>query len=104
MLLSEIKRIAKRYAEKLKKENFPYHSIYLFGSFRKNYAHKWSDIDIAVISDRFKRNSEKNSLLLWTYRDEVDDRIEPHGFTIKDFEYLNDPMVYEIRTTGIRIL
>ena len=98
------KKIVKKYAEKLKKENYPFSAIYLFGSHAKGKAHKWSDIDVAIISDKMKRNRDKNRFLLWQIRREVDTTIEPHGFTVKDFQDINDPMVYEIRKTGIRIV
>lgn len=101
---NEINKIVKQYADKLESEKFSFSEIYLFGSHVKNAAHKWSDIDIAVISDKLKRNREKNSLLLWQYRHDVDLRIEPHDFTTQEFENLNDPMVHEIHTTGIRIV
>ena len=98
------KKIVKKYAEKLKKENYPFSAVYLFGSHAKGKAHKWSDIDVAVVSDKMKRNRDKNRFLLWQIRREVDTTIEPHGFTVKDFQDINDPMVYEIRKTGIRIV
>ena len=71
---------------------------------REKRIHKWSDIDVAVVSDKMKRNRDKNRFLLWHIRRDVDSMIEPHGFTVKDFEDINDPMVYEIRKTGIRIV
>ena len=74
-----------------------------FGSQLKKSAHKWSDIDIAVISDQLTSSPEKKGWLLWKFRRDIDLRLEPHGFTRKEFENLNDPMVYEIRTSGIRI-
>lgn len=36
-------------------------------------------------------------------REGIDDRIEPIGFTVKDFQNNIDPMVHEIKKTGIRI-
>jgi len=100
----EAKKIVKKYAEKLKEENYPFSAIYLFGSRAKEKSNKWSDIDIAVISDKLKRNKDKNRFLLWNLRMSVDTRIEPHGFTVKDFQSECDPMVYEIKKTGIRII
>ena len=99
----EAKKVVRKYAEKLKEENYPFHSVYLFGSFAKNKSHKWSDIDVAVVSDKLKRNKDENRFLLWNLRMDVDTRIEPHGFTVKDFENECDPLAYEIRKTGIRI-
>ena len=99
----EAKKIVKKYAEKLKEKNYPFKTIYLFGSFAKNKSHKWSDIDVAIVSDKLKRNRDKNRFLLWDLRMDVDTRIEPHGFTVKDFQNECDPMVYEIKKTGIKI-
>ncbi len=100
----EAKKIVRNYARKLREENYPFSAIYLFGSHVKGKAHKWSDIDVAVISNKLKRNREKNENLLWHIRREVDSMIEPHSFTIKDFQDESDPMVYEIKKTGIRIV
>ena len=97
------KKIVKEYAEKLREENYPFSAIYLFGSYAKGEAHKWSDIDVAVISEKLKRNRDKNENLLWHIRRKVDSMIEPYGFTIKDFQDECDPMVYEIKKTGIKI-
>jgi len=100
----EAKKIVKKYAEKLRKESYPFSAVYLFGSFAQNKSHKWSDIDVAVVSDKMKRNRDKNRFLLWDLRMDVDTRIEPHGFTVKDFQDECDPMVYEIKKTGIKIV
>jgi len=99
----EAKKVVKEYAEKLRRENYPFSAVYLFGSYAKGKSRKWSDIDVAVVSDKLKRNRDKNRFLLWHIRREVDSRIEPHGFTVKDFQDINDPMVYEIKKTGIKI-
>ncbi len=99
----EAKKIVKKYAEKLKKRDYPFSAIYLFGSHAKGKAHKWSDIDVAVVSDKMKRNRDKGRFLLWHIRRDVDTMIEPHGFTVKDFQDECDPMVYEIKKTGIKI-
>lgn len=99
----DAKKIVREYAKKLKKENYSFQAIYLFGSHADGRAHKWSDIDVAVISNKLKRNYENNRFLLWDFRLDVDTRIEPHGFTADDFKYDRDPMVYEIKRTGIRV-
>ena len=104
MSKTQAKKIVKKYAEKLKQENFPFVAMYLFGSHAKGKAKQESDIDVAVISDKFKRNKDKNSFLLWKLRRDIDSRIEPFGFTKKDFKNELEPMVYEIKKTGIRII
>ena len=97
-------KIVRKYAEKLKEEKFPFSSVYFFGSRAKGTNHKDSDIDVAVISTKFKNRFGRNSLKLWKFRRYIDYRIEPHGFTKEDFKNLADPLVYEIRKTGIRVV
>lgn len=97
------KKIVKKYAEKLKENEYPFRAVYLFGSHAQGKAGKWSDIDVAVVSDKLKRNNDKNRLLLWKLRMGVSTKIEPHGFTPEDFKINEDPMVYEIKKTGVRI-
>ena len=103
MRKTEAKKIVKKYAEKLKEENYPFSAIYLFGSCAKGKAHKWSDIDVAVISEKLKKNRDKNENLLWHIRRNVNLMIEPYGFTVKDFQNRCDPIANEIKNTGIRI-
>ncbi|MBI2411159.1 MAG: nucleotidyltransferase domain-containing protein [Candidatus Kerfeldbacteria bacterium] len=104
MSRTEVKKIVKKYAQALQKANYPIVAIYLFGSYVKKTHHKWSDIDVAVVSDKLKRNYDKNRVLLWDLRLGVDHRIEPHGFTVADFADDANPMSYEIRHTGIRVI
>ena len=104
MSKTEVKKIIKSYAQVLRDRNFPVSAIYLFGSQVNGKARKWSDIDVAVVTNKLKRNYEKNRSLLYRMRLEVDDRLEPHGFTEKDFKNDADPLAYEIRKTGIRII
>ena len=99
----EAKKIVKRYAEILRENNYPFSAIYLFGSCAREKAHKWSDIDVAIVSDKLKKDYDKNRFKLWYLRRKVDTRIEPHPFTVKDFNVVNSPLVEEIKKTGIRI-
>ena len=99
----KVKKIARKYAKMLRAARYPFHAVYLFGSQAMGGAKPWSDIDLAVVSDKLKRNANKNRLLLWRIRRIVDTRIEPHGFTVKDFQDSSNPLVYEIKKTGIRI-
>lgn len=104
MSKTEAKKIARQYANKLKKNHMSVSSMYLFGSQAEDKTHQDSDIDVAVISPIFKNNFSKNSLKFWQMRREIDSRIEPHGFTQEDFNNLADPLVYEIKKNGIRII
>lgn len=103
MSRTNARKIVKKYANKLKARNYNFSAIYLFGSYARNKNNKWSDIDVAVVSDKLKKDWWKNEILLSHIGLDVDSRIEPYGFTLKGFEDDSDPMVYEIKKTGIRI-
>ncbi|MBW2661457.1 MAG: nucleotidyltransferase domain-containing protein [Deltaproteobacteria bacterium] len=94
----------KKYATKLKAKRYPFSAVYLFGSYTKGKANRWSDIDVAIISDKLKKNWNKNEDILWKYTIGIDSRIEPIGFTVKDFQDDSNPIVYEIKRTGIKIV
>lgn len=100
----EIKKIIIKYGENLTKEKFPFSNIYLFGSYAKGNYNNDSDIDIAVVSDISAENAERNRLSLWRARRNLDYRIEPHFFTEKDFADNSDPLAYEIRKTGFKVI
>jgi len=99
----EAKKIVRKYAEKLKAEKYPFSAIYLFGSFAHNNPRAGSDIDVAVVSKKLNNKSAGAELKLWKFREGIDDRIEPHGFSLEDFRDYWNPMAYEIKKTGIRI-
>jgi len=65
--------------------------------------HRDSDIDIAVVSPEVEKDSFEGKQKLWRFKRNADIRIEPHGFSPKDFEEEWRPMVHEIKTTGIRV-
>lgn len=104
MSKANAKKIVKKYAIKLKTEKYPFSAVYLFGSHARNRNNKWSDIDVAVISDKLKSDWWKNEMLLSHLSLDVDSRIEPRGFTVKGFEDDSDPLVYEIKKTGVRVV
>ncbi|MFH1233833.1 MAG: nucleotidyltransferase domain-containing protein [Patescibacteria group bacterium] len=99
----EVKKIVKKYAEKLKAKKYSFSAIYLFGSFAKGSSCKWSDIDIAVVSKELNKGRDEAKFKLWKFTEGVDSRIEPHGFSPEDFKEDWIPMVHEIKKTGIRI-
>lgn len=103
MSTSEAKTIAKRFGRLLKAKNFPLASVYLFGSYARGDFHKWSDIDVAVIS-KLKRYSEKKAMSLMFIKGEIDERIEPHYFISREFKDDGNILAYEIRRNGIRVI
>jgi len=93
--------IAQKYI-RLVSEKFEIEKSFLFGSFSKRNATEESDIDIALIlpavSDSFKIQLE-----LMRIRRKVDLRIEPHVFSVDDFNS-NNPFAFEIMKTGVKII
>lgn len=59
---SQINRLIKQYVRELKKINIRPKEILLFGSYAKGTAHPYSDIDLLVISDDFRKNKPLNRL------------------------------------------
>src|SRR3989338_3147721 len=104
MSKAEAKKIIINYAKTLQARNFPVSAMYLFGSYAKGKANKWSDIDVAVVSNKLRRNYERNRTAIRNVCLDVDTRLEPHTFTEKDFKNNADPLAYEIRKTGIRVI
>lgn len=100
--IKEIELIAKKYAELVKQE-MNVASIYLYGSYVKGTNSKDSDIDIAIIGDEFTGDPVEDTMKLMKIRRKVDIRIEPHPFSVEDFDYTND-YVQEILDTGIKIM
>ena len=101
---NDIKNTIKNYASKLKEEKYPFSAIYVFASFANGESKKSSDIDVAVISEKLKRNWNENEALLWRYARRVDTRIEPIGFTKEEFKRGISPIADEIKKTGIKIV
>lgn len=63
----------------------------------------WSDIDLCVISPKFKNPFDAMQYLWLKRMDDNTPAIEPVGFSLKDFKE-GGSLIHEIKKTGIRIL
>jgi len=99
----EVKKIISEYKELLKKEDIEFNKIYLFGSYAKNRPRDWSDIDVAVVSKKFGRDSFKEQLLIDRIADRVSYAIEPHPFHPRDLKDKWSSLAFEIKKHGIEI-
>lgn len=98
----KIEKKINEYVNELRKDKLPIKEVILFGSFAKGTSHKWSDIDLAVISPKFK-DPLKAMQYLWLKR--IGDKgitIEPIGFSPEDFKEKTS-LNHEIKKTGIKI-
>ena len=103
------KRIAKKitslvgeYLATIEQDGIPIQAAYIFGSQAKGSANAESDIDICIISPSFK-NPSAALRTLWKKKRLPFSRIEPVGYSKKDFNEFAHPLVAEIKKTSIRI-
>jgi predicted nucleotidyltransferase len=69
----------------------------IFGSYATGKAHKWSDIDLLVISPQFDAQRERKDIdTLWHIAARVDSRIEPIAVGEKQFAEDHSSMIIEI--------
>ena len=97
-----IEKKARQYLNILKKSNIGVKELYLFGSTNKGIIGSDSDIDIAVVVDSYKGDIVDIFFLLLKLRRNIDIRIEPHPFELKDFNDSN-PFASEIIRIGKKI-
>lgn len=99
----QVKKYAREYVRHLQHtHNLPIVEAYVFGSYAKNTARNWSDIDVCIISKRFSKTDPLT--YLWKRRREIDiDRgIEPVGITPDGFVD-NNPVAHEVRKYGVKV-
>jgi predicted nucleotidyltransferase len=104
MVEREILKKVRAFVRKLKKNNIRVAKVIIYGSRVSGKAHKYSDIDVAIISPDFGKDSYKEGAKLFEIAGETDPRIEPVAISLES--YKNDtwvPLIYEIRTKGIEL-
>lgn len=76
MAQDEVLLIAKKYADAVRKM-MAVSDVILYGSYAKGSATDNSDIDIAVIVKDAPKDYLRDSAMLWSLSNDVDDKIEP---------------------------
>lgn len=104
MINNAIKSIVNQYIINVKKQGIPVQEVYIFGSYAKGTADKYSDIDVCIISKKFGYDRQKERVLLMNIRSDNDDLIEPHPFSPKDFSNPFDPLASQIKKQGLLIM
>jgi len=98
----KINIILKEYLKVLLNNSVPVETMILFGSYAKGTFHEWSDIDLAIVSSIFEgeRIKDKNKIRHLTLSVSSDLEVFPYNPNT----FINeDPFVYEILTTGIKV-
>ena len=100
----KIKKLVKNYTHRLSdEEGLPIQKVIIYGSQAKGTAQKWSDIDVCLISPKFKKPLEVISFLFQKRNhQEVMAGLEPIGFTKKDFKE-GGMLIDEIKRTGVEV-
>ncbi|MDE2019284.1 MAG: nucleotidyltransferase domain-containing protein [Patescibacteria group bacterium] len=93
----------REYKKILQADNLPVSGVYVFGSYAKGHATKDSDIDVAVVSPKFRSSWEALSYLYGKLPYGLGWLIEPIGFSPEDFENKYSTLVHEIKKHGIKV-
>jgi len=105
MASKSIVRIVRRYLKALEAEGLHARRAILYGSFARNEAHKWSDIDLVVIAPEFDAR-RKNAQIetMWGATLQADNRIEPIPCGEREWEEDDTRPILEVaRREGIEI-
>ena len=94
---------AKAYKKILQTEKLPIQAFYIFGSYAKGTQHKWSDIDICVVSPKFKDSWHGLNYLMDRVPAGSSWLIEPHGLNPKEFNNKYSTLATEVKEHGIKI-
>ena len=100
---NKIRKIAKAYIRKIEKNGIPVKEAYIFGSMIKEKNYYGSDIDICVISSFFGKDRQKERVRLMNLRQGISDLIEPHPYSVVDFQNPFDILANEIKETGMKL-
>lgn len=100
---AEIKETIKKYLTLLDENNVKIKTAYLFGSYAKGTETKWSDIDIAIVSDTFEGIRIKDREKIRKLTLSISSSLEVMPFHPKDFSEEN-PFAKEIIESGILLV
>lgn len=99
----KISALTQRFVEHLRTRGIPIEAAIVFGSWAKGRARKGSDVDICLVSPKFGRDEITELQFLLKESRQVDDRIEPIGLSLADFNENATPLVLEVKKYGRQI-
>jgi predicted nucleotidyltransferase len=105
MVESTVLGAIRRYLAALPDYGIHAQRVVLFGSFARNQAHQWSDIDLIVIAPEFDSDYTINMVRsLWLATEHADNRIEPIPCGEREWGQESGRPIIEIaRREGIEI-
>lgn len=91
------------YINILKADKLPISQVYVFGSYAKGRPNSYSDIDVCVVSPKFKNTFKALQYLWQKVPTNAHSSIEPIGLNPNDLKDRHSTLVSEIKKTGIKI-
>jgi uncharacterized protein len=95
-------KISQGYLQKVRTIGFGLTEAWIFGSFAKGTNNENSDIDIALVLGVHGEHTFETEVKLMTIRSKGETIIEPHVFTIDEFDS-NLPIVRQIKQYGEKL-
>ncbi len=95
---------AKKFVLQLKNDGINVDSAFLFGSYAKGTQHKYSDIDVCIVSPKFGKDYFDEMSLLRKKALKIDIRIEPVPLNPADLADPYSSLSTEIRNTGVALV
>jgi predicted nucleotidyltransferase len=92
----------KSFLDKIRHNGFHISQAYIFGSYARGHADKWSDIDIAIISPQISNDRFEERIKLTELALSIDERLEPLPFNPGNYSD-DDPFVRQIKTEGVAV-
>ena len=95
----------RKYLNELLRVGIPVRFGIMFGSHARKDTHKWSDIDLLVISPRYDESYSREDInMLWRTAARTDNRIEPVPVGLNRWETDDGSTIIEIaRREGIMV-
>lgn len=106
MVEQSVAATAKDYLRALQRQGIAIRFGVIFGSWVRGAAHRWSDIDLMVVSPQFDNMTSRQYVdLLWCQAAKTDSRIEPIACGERQWEEDNSSVILEMaRREGERIV
>jgi predicted nucleotidyltransferase len=99
----EVIKKVRRLLDLLSSEGLDIAAAYLYGSYAAGTAHEDSDIDVAIVSADLSGDRLENWCRLKKVASQIDVGMEVIGFRPERFRD-EDPLAWEIKTKGIKLL
>ena len=97
MVAQDIIAVVQNYLRVVAKKGVPVRYGVLFGSYARGKVHKWSDIDLLVVSPLYdKRRTYKQASKLWRIAAHTDSRIEPIPVGEKQYKEDDSSLIIEV--------